>query len=203
MQHVGADEHIGARPDREAAQFVRLERAPREQPARRIQPQRLLQHLVGEAQATRRHRGCSALPAEARSASASSSAAASGCWLTRYQVQVSAAAVVSCPATIRVSTSSINLLVAHRRVGFAVACAPSTWPGSRSAPRTRVRRRSISSATRRVSERNRNANFRSRFVFLGHDLERVGAQLLLEARKILAENRPQHDLAASVRWCRR
>ena len=50
MQHIRTDEHIGARRYREAAEFVRLERAAGEQPARRIQPQRLLQYLVGECQ---------------------------------------------------------------------------------------------------------------------------------------------------------
>src|SRR5665213_3117794 len=50
VQHVGADEHIGTRRDREAAELVRLEGAPRNEPARRIQAQRFLEHLMSERQ---------------------------------------------------------------------------------------------------------------------------------------------------------
>ena len=42
VQQVGADEHVGARPDREAAQFIRIEGAPREEPAWRVETQRFL-----------------------------------------------------------------------------------------------------------------------------------------------------------------
>src|SRR5260370_30127952 len=48
VQHIGTDEYTGARRNGIAAELVRLERAARDQPTRRIEPQRLLQHLVGE-----------------------------------------------------------------------------------------------------------------------------------------------------------
>ena len=50
VQQIGTDENVGARRDRIAAEFVRLQRAAREQPAGRIQAQGLLNHLVGEGE---------------------------------------------------------------------------------------------------------------------------------------------------------
>src|SRR6202011_6396855 len=48
MQQIGTDEYIGARGDGVTADLVRLERTPGNEPTRRIEPQRLLQHLVSE-----------------------------------------------------------------------------------------------------------------------------------------------------------
>ena len=50
VQRVGADEYVRARRHRITAELVVLDRAAREQPSRRIEPQRFLHHLMSEGE---------------------------------------------------------------------------------------------------------------------------------------------------------
>ena len=185
-----------------AAEFVGLDRAPREQPPRRIQPQRLLQHLVGEGERLRRRRGaacrrrCGRPRPRAR-------AAVSGCRLIRYQVQVSAAAVVSWPATIRVITSSISSLSLIAVVGVAIARRHQHAQEIEMLLGVSRRRRSISSRDQLGERAEAKREFQVAILFLGDHLEGIGAQLPLEALEIAAEDRAAARSRGSVRSHRR
>src|SRR5580765_2737452 len=50
VQQVEWQQHVGARRHRVAAEHIRLDRAPRKHPARRIEAQRFIDYLAGIAQ---------------------------------------------------------------------------------------------------------------------------------------------------------
>ena len=147
---AGALHHPLAGHDRAAARArdsrparSRRVRDPRERPDRRVQPQGLAEHRLGVGQrGDSRRRSAGRSPSTAAQLRRAARARRPGLRASRYQAQVSACAVVSCPASISVIASSrISLVGQHaaRRPRLAAPAGGRADRRGRSAPAAAAR----------------------------------------------------------------
>ena len=196
VQQVGADEHVGARPDREAAQLVGFEGAPCEEPARRVETQRFLNHLMSECQRLGR------IEAKRRPDR-------DGVRL-RFELRRGIAVLTDeVPGPGQGSGGGFmpgddqrhhlvdHFLVAHGSVVFAIARAYQHLEEVEAflglaAP-------ALDQIADQLGERAKaEGEFQIPVLFLGHHFEGIGSQLTLEPRQVRAEDRMQHDLQGQL-----
>ncbi len=191
MQRVGADEHIGARGDgKPPSSSASIVRRVNSHPGGYSRSDSCSTWWVNASDSAASRPRVSPV---VRSASASSCAAVSGCWLMRYQRPGERRGGGLVTGDDQGEHLVDQLLVAHRGVIVAVArghehaqeidvlfgfaAPPLDQFGDQLAERAEAER-----------------ELQVPVLFLGDDLERIGAQLPLQALEIGAEYRAQHDL---------